>query len=204
MEAVLDEYARPYNADEPSICFDERPCQLLADQYAPQLARPGQPARYDYEYVRQGTANVLMMFQPLTGWREAKVTIQRTHREFAECLRDLADIHFPTARVIHLVCDNLNTHSFAALYQTFSPAEAFRLMHRFQFHYTPKHASWLNMVEIELGVLVRQCLNRRLPDLETLTAQVRAWQDRRNAAHATVKWCFTVEAARLKLGSLYS
>ncbi len=204
MEDVLDEYARPYDAAEPSVCFDERPCQLLADQYAPQPAQPGQLARYDYEYVRHGTANVLMMFQPLTGWREAKVTQQRTQTEFAECLRELADVHFPAARLIHIVCDNLNTHSFAALYHTFPPAEALRLMRRFQFHFTPKHASWLNMVEIELGILVRQCLNRRLPDLDTLTSQVRAWQDRRNATHATVQWTFTVEVARLKLVSLYS
>lgn len=203
MEDVLDEYGRPYDPREPSVCFDERPCQLLADKYPSQPSAPRQLARFDYEYERHGTCNVFMIFQPLLGWREAKVTEHRTKADFAECLRELVDVHFPIARCIHVVLDNLNTHSFAALYDTFAPQEALRIMRKLHFHYTPKHASWLNMVEIELSVLVKQCLTRRLPDLDTLRTQVDAWQHRRNAAHATVNWQFGVEAARSKLKQLY-
>jgi hypothetical protein len=203
MEDVLDEYARPYDMREPSICFDERPCQLLADVYPPEAAKPGQLARYDYEYERRGTCNLFLTFQPHTGWRQADVTEHRTKNDFAACMRDLVDVHFPDAERIHVVLDNLNTHSFASLYTAFPPDEALRIKRKLVFHYTPKHASWLNMVEIELGILVKQCLDRRLPDIDTLRAQVDAWQARRNAQHATVHWQFGLDSARTKLARLY-
>lgn len=203
MEDVLDEYARAYDPREPSVCFDERPCQLLADKYLPEAVKPGQAARYDYEYERRGSCNLFMTFQPQLGWRHAKVTEQRTKTDFAECMRELVDVHFPHADRIHVVLDNLSTHSFAALYHAFPPDEALRIKRKLVFHYTPKHASWLNMVEIELSVLVKQCLNRRLPDIPTLRAQVDAWQQRRNTAHATVHWQFGLHAARTKLHRFY-
>jgi hypothetical protein len=204
MEDVLDEYARPYDPCEPSICFDERPCQLPADAYPPESVKPGQVPRYDYEYERCGTCNLFLTFQPHTGWRHANVTAQRTKTHFAACMRELVDVHFPDAERIPVVLDNLNTHSFASLYDAFPPDEALRIRRKLVFHYTPKHASWLNMVEIELGVLVKQRLNRRLPDLHTLRAQVDAWQARRNTHHATVHWQFRLDAARTKLARLYA
>jgi DDE superfamily endonuclease len=203
MEDVLNQYAQPYDPQHPQVCLDERPCQLLADSREALPLHSGQPARYDYEYVRQGTCNLFMLFQPLTGWREATITAHRKKEDFAWLLRDLVDVHFPQAETIRVVLDNLNIHSPASLYDTFAPAEALRILRKLEFHYTPKHGSWLNMVEIELSVLVGQCLGQRLPDSAALQREVSAWQDRRNAQRATVHWQFSVEKARTKLSRLY-
>lgn len=163
----------------------------------------GQPARYDSDYQRNGSCNLFMFFQPLAGWRHAKVTAQRTKSDFAECMRDLADIHFPLAKKIRLVLDNLSTHTPAALYHAFPPQEALRILKKLEFHYTPKHGSWLNMVEIELSVLVNQCLKRRIADRQTLALQVAAWEAERNRQQATVHWRFATFDARTKLKRLY-
>jgi hypothetical protein len=202
MEDVLEHYALPYDSKHPLVCIDERPCQLLADSRAALPMQTGQPARYDYEYVRQGMCNLFMVFEPLTGWRDT-ITAHRKHEDFAYLMRDVVDIHFPQADFIRVVLDNLNIHSPAALYATFEPAEARRILHKLQFHHTPKHGSWLNMVEIELSVLVRQCLGQRIHDMAALQRQVTAWQEPRNAQHTTVNWQFSVENARTKLSRLY-
>jgi len=188
MEDVLDCYALPVNTAEPLVCIDERPCQLLADTRPPVATAVGQPARCDFEYERHGVCNLFMLFQPSAGWRFTKVTAQRKQADFAELMRELVDIHFPQATKIRVVLDNLNIHSPASLYAAFEPAEALRILHKLEFHFTPKHGSWLNMVEIELSVLVRQSLGQRLPDMVTLRREVLAWQDRRNAQKATVRW----------------
>ncbi len=204
MEDVLDLYAEPYNARRPVICFDELPYQLLDHGLAPQPCAPGRPAREDYEYQREGICNLFMSFQPLQGWRHVDVTAQRTSRDFAYQMQALVDVHFPDAELIRVVLDNLNTHTPAALYQTFAPAEARRLTQKLEFHYTPKHGSWLNMVEIEWSILVRQCLARRLPNRETVQEGVNNWAARRNQYHTSVDWRFTVQDARTKLVNLYS
>jgi len=203
MEDVLDLYSQPYDPKCPQVCFDERPCELRAEVRDGLPLKPGQPARYDTEYERRGSCNLFMFCQPHAGWRHAKVTEHRKKEDFAECMRELVDVYFPDADVIRLVLDNLSTHSPAALYAAFEPAEALRLLRKLEFHYTPKHGSWLNMVEIELSVLVNQCLHRRIPDLPTLQRQVTAWELVRNAQHATVRWQFSVETARTKLARLY-
>lgn len=203
MEDVLELYAQPYQGWQPVVCFDERPCVLHGDTRPATPVQPGQAARYDYEYQRNGTCNLFMMFQPLAGWRHAKVTDQRTKPDFAACMRDLVDVHFPHAEKIRVVMDNLNTHTPASLYAAFPPAEARRILSKLEFHYTPKHASWLNMVEIELSVLVHQCLKRRLPDIDTLAREVTAWETTRNLQQATVHWQFGVAQARTKLARLY-
>jgi hypothetical protein len=203
MEDVLDLYAQPYDPLRPQVCLDERPCVLHADKVEPLPMKAGQPARYDYEYKRNGGCNLFMIFQPLTGWRQATVTERRASSDFAYLLRDLVDVHFPQALSIRVVLDNLSTHTFAALYVAFPPEEARRIARKLEFHYTPKHGSWLNMVEIELGVLVKQCLNRRIPDMQTLRREVTAWQNARNAQHATVKWLFNVTDARTRLARFY-
>jgi transposase len=203
MEDVLELYAEPVKPWQPVVCIDERPCVLHADTRPSTPAQPGQVARYDYEYQRNGTCNLFMLFQPGAGWRHAKVTPQRTRTDFAEVMRELVDVHFPHAEKIRVVLDNLNTHSPASLYAAFSPAEARRILSKLEFHYTPKHASWLNMVEIELSVLVHQCLKRRIPDIETLAHEVAAWQAARNAQQATIRWLFDVHQARIKLAHLY-
>jgi hypothetical protein len=203
MEDVLELYAESYQAWQPVVCFDERPCVLHGETRPATPVQPGRAARYDYEYERNGTCNLFMMFQPGAGWRHAKVTDQRTKVDFAECMRDLVDMHFPHAEKIRVVMDNLNTHTPASLYAAFPPAEAWRILSKLEFHYTPKHASWLNMVEIELSVLVHQCLTRRLPDSDTLTTEVAAWETMRNAQRATVHWQFDVSQARTKLSCLY-
>jgi len=203
MEDVLDLYAEPYKANRPVVCFDELPFQLLADKRAPQPAAPGRPARVDYEYRRQGTANLFLCFEPLAGWRHVEVTSRRTNKDFAEQMRDLVDKHYPEAPVIAVVLDNLSTHSPAALYQTFPPAEARRLVKRLAFHYTPKHGSWLNRAELEFAILSRQCLNRRLSDQVTLQREIAAWEAERNKARATAQWRFTTAQARTKLQRLY-
>ena len=199
----MDCYALPVSAAEPLVCIDERPCQLLADTRSPVATAVGQPARYDFEYERHGVCNLFMLFQPSAGWRLTKVTAQRKQADFAELMRQLVDVHFPAATKIRVVLDNLNIHSPASLYATFEPAEALRILHKLEFHFTPKHGSWLNMVEIELSILVRQCLGQRLPDTAALCREVTAWQERRNAQKATIRWQFSVEKARTKLSRLY-
>jgi len=203
MEDVLDLYEEPYDPKRPVVCFDERPYPLRAHKQDPLPAEPGRPRREDYEYERRGTCNLFVVFQPLTGWRKVTVTERRTSEDFARQMKMLVDEIFPEAEVIRVVLDNLNTHTPAALYQTFPPEEARRLTRKLEFHYTPKHGSWLNMVEIELSILERQCLNRRLPDLESVRREVKAWERARNAARATVNWRFTTTDARHKLHRLY-
>lgn len=203
MEDVLDLYAEPYDPRRPVVCFDERPYQLLEDKQTPLPMEPGRPRRVDYEYERHGSCNLFLVFQPLTGWRRVNVTERRTSEDFAWQMKWLVDEVFPEAEVIRVVLDNLNTHTPAALYQTFPPEEARRLARKLEFHYTPKHGSWLNMVEIEFSILARQCLNRRLPDVDSVRREVEAWAEARNAAQATVEWRFTTTDARLKLHRLY-
>lgn len=203
MEDVLDLYAQPYDEARPQVCFDERPCELRADVRDSLPMQIGQPARYDTEYERRGSCNLFMFFQPQAGWRHAKVTEHRKKEDFAECMRQLVDEQFPQAELIRVVLDNLSTHSPAALYEAFAPDEALRILKKLEFHYTPKHGSWLNMVEIELSVLVHQCLERRIPDLITLQHEVTAWELQRNAQCATVQWRFSVTDARTKLARLY-
>jgi transposase len=203
MEDVLDLYAETPDERHPVVCFDETPRQLIGESRVPIAAKPGKPARVDYEYVRNGTANVFMFVDAHRPWRHAKVTDRRTSRDFAACMRDLVDKHYPTAERVRVVMDNLSTHTPAALYEHLEPAEARRILRRLEFHYTPKHASWLNMVEIEIGVMVRQCLDRRIPDKPTLVSEVAAWQRRRNREKARINWLFTVQRAREKLGRAY-
>jgi DDE superfamily endonuclease len=203
MEGVLDLYEEPYDPKRPVVCFDERPCQLLAEVRESLPSKPGKPKRVDSEYERRGTAHVMMAFEPLKGRRGVRVTERRRKPEFAEMMRYLADNLYPEAERIHLVVDNLNTHSPAAFYESFPPEEARRLSKRIEFVYTPTHGSWLNMVEIELSVLVRQCLKRRLADMETLEREARAWCEERNRLGASVDWRFTTEDARIKLRKLY-
>lgn len=203
MEDVLDLYRQPYNPCYPQVCFDERPCQLLSETRVSLPSQPGQPERYDYEYKREGTCNLFAFFQPWTGWRQIKVTNQRTTIDFAHCMKELVDEYFPQAIEVKVVLDNLNTHTPASLYKAFSPEEAKRILDRLEFHYTPKHGSWLNMVEIEFSVLSRQCLNRRIPDIEMMKQETRAWVHERNQQRATVNWRFTSSDARVKLKRLY-
>jgi len=203
MEDVLDLYQEPPDPKRPVVCFDETPRQLIGEARVPVRAEPGKRARFDYEYVRNGTANVYMFVDPNRGWRHAKVTDRRACSDFAACMRDLVDIHYPDAERIRVVLDNLSAHTPSALYQTFEPAEARRILTRLEFHFTPKHASWLNMVEIEIGVMVGQCLNRRIPDKATLVSEIAAWERRRNREGARIRWLFTVDRARGKLGRAY-
>ncbi len=209
MEEVLDLYEEPHDEKRPVVCFDERPCQLLADVREPLPPRPGGPAGgarlVDHEYERGGTANVWMAFEPLTGWRRVEVTERRRKREFAEAVRRLAEEDYPSAEKVRLVLDNLSTHTAAAFfYEAFAPEVARRLARRVEFCYTPVHGSWLNMAEIEISALVRQCLkNRRLPDVEALGRETKAWEAGRNRLGASVEWRFSTEDARTKLRSLY-
>jgi hypothetical protein len=203
MEDTLEVYKRPHDPARPLVCLDETSKQLVAETRTPVPMRPGQPARYDYEYERNGTANLFMLFAPLEGWRHVKLTDRRTAVDFAHVLKDLSDIHFSSADKIVLVQDNLNTHAPASLYEAFPPAEARRLVERFEWHYTPKHGSWLDMAESELAILSGQCLSRRIPDRATLQREVAAWVERRNTHHAKADWRFTAADARIKLKSLY-
>lgn len=203
MEDVLDVYKRPADPARPIVCFDESPEQLVSETRLPLPAEPGQPERYDYEYCREGVANLFMFFAPLENWRHVKVTDRRTKTDWAACMRDLVDVHFPDAEKIVVVEDQLNTHNPAALYETFPPAEARRILERLEFHFTPKHGSWLNMAEIEFSVLSRQCLDRYIPDKATLAQETLAWETRRNDEGATVNWRFTTADARIKLKRLY-
>jgi len=203
MEDVLSVYTRPRHPDRPVVCLDETSKQLVAETRSPAAMRPGLPARVDYEYTRNGVANLFMMFAPLEGWRHVKVTDRRTAVDYAHVLKDLADVHFAQAETIVLVQDNLNTHATASLYEAFPAAEARRLVERFEWHYTPKHGSWLDLAESELAVLASQCLDRRIPDKQAITDEVAAWVRERNKTHAVAQWRFTTNDARIKLNSLY-
>ena len=202
MEDVLETYQRPHDSARPLVCLDETSKQLIRETRDPVAMKPGQLQRVDYEYERNGTANLFMLFAPLEGWRHVEVTDRRTAKDYAMVLRDLSDVHFPKADKIVLVQDNLNTHKPAALYEAFPAPEARRLAGRFEWHYTPKHGSWLDMAESELAVLSTQCLDRRIPDKQKLIAEVAAWQDNRNKHHAKADWQFTTADARVKLKRL--
>ena len=203
MEDILEVYQRPYDRQRPLVCLDETSKQLIAETRLPIAAKPGQPGRHDYEYRRNGTANLFMMFAPLEGWRHVKVTDRHTAVDYAQVLKELSDTHFPGSAKIVLVQDNLNTHKPASLYEAFPPAEARRLVERFEWHYTPKHGSWLDMAESELSVLSSQCLDRRIPDQRVLKDEVEAWEADRNRKHAKAKWQFATADARVKLKRLY-
>ncbi len=203
MEDVLDLYAEAPDPKRPVVCFDESPTQLIGEVRAPIPAEPGRPERYDCEYKRNGTANLFVFLDVNRPWRHVKVTDRRAGEDFAGCMRDLVDIHFPDAERIRVVMDNLSTHSPAALYQALPAPEARRLLRRLEFHYTPKHASWLNMVELEIGVLRSQCLDRRIENRQSLVAEVDAWQMRRNASGARINWMFSTDKARTKMARAY-
>lgn len=203
MEAVLDLYEQVYNLKDPVVCFDETSKQLIAETRIPLAMRPGQTLRYDYEYERRGTRNLFLFFEPLANWRRVVVTQRHTKQDFAYQMKWLVDEGYPDADCIHVVLDNLNTHTEAALYETFSPDEARRILRKLGFHYTPKHGSWLNMAEIEFSVFSRACLQQRIPDEATLKRYVQALEFERNQKQATVDWQFTCEDARIKLKRLY-
>lgn len=203
MEDVLEVYTRPYDAKRPLVCMDEKPLQLIEETRRPMPAGRGREGRVDFEYKRAGTADVWMFYEPLAGKRQVQASRTRTTRDWAEKMKTLSDELYPEAERIVVVLDNLNTHRAASFYEVFAPAEARRLVERFEFHYTPKHGSWLNMAEIELSVVSRQCLSRRIPTLEMLSSETRAWVSRRNDASASVDWRFTTDDARIKLKRLY-
>jgi hypothetical protein len=203
MEDVLDVYHRPSDSRRPVICLDETSRQLLGEVRTPLPVAPGRPARHDPEYARDGVVNLFLVSEPLRGWRQVRVSAQRTRLDWAACVQELVDVHYPEAEGIALVMDQLNTHSPASLYEAFPPAEAKRLADKLEIHYTPKHGSWLNMAEIELSVLQRQCLARRLGDRATLNREVAAWVAARNDAATTIDWRFTTDDARIKLKRLY-
>jgi len=203
MEDVLDLYAEAPDPTRPVVCFDESPTQLIGEVRQPIPAAPGQLERYDCEYKRNGTANLFVFLDAHRSWRKVKVTDRRTAEDFAHCMRDLTDLHYPEADRIRVVLDNLSTHSPAALYQALPASEARRVLRRLEFHYTPKHASWLNMVEIEIGVLRGQCLDRRIESRERLVSEVAAWERQRNASGARINWMFSTENARAKLAKAY-
>lgn len=203
MEDVLELYHEPYDPLQPVVCFDEGTKQLIDETRTPLPMQPGAPQRYDYEYERHGTCNLFMFFEPLSGWRHVDVTDRRTMIDYAQCLKDLVDVWYPDVARIRLVQDNLSTHKPAALYEAFAPEEARRILERIEFHYTPKHGSWLNMAEIELNVLSNQCLDQRIGQKELLINEVIAWETRRNQRAATTNWQFTTQDARIKLKHLY-
>jgi len=203
MEDILDLYELPYDPAHPVVCFDETSKQLVQETRAPVPAKPGQVARYDYEYRRNGVRNLFLFFEPLAGWRQVQVTERRTSQDFAQAMKWLVDEAYPQAQRIRVVLDNLNTHKPAALYEAFPPEEARRLVKRLGFHYTPKHGSWLNMAEIEWSVFSRKCLRKRIPNEETLTTEISALAEERNRCHTTVHWQFTTEDARIRLRRLY-
>ena len=203
MEDVLEVYKRPYDPKRPQVCLDETSKQLVGETRTPVPVAPGQEARYDHEYRRNGVANLFMIFEPLAGKRRVKVTERRTKKDWAVCVREVVDEMYPDAERIVLVMDNLNTHTPASLYDAFPPAEAKRIADKLEIHYTPKHGSWLDMAEIELGILGRQCLDRRIDNVETLTREVAAWEEQRNASEAKVNWRFTTDDARIRLKKLY-
>ena len=203
MENVLEVYTRPYDPKRPQVCMDETTKQLVSDILESIPTQPGQVERIDYEYKREGVADLFMFFEPLAGKRFVNVTDHRTRKDWAEAMRNLSDVIYPQAEKIVIVMDNLNTHSPASFYEAFEPEEARRLTNRFEFHFSPKHGSWLNMAEIELGILIRQCLSRRIPDKSMLVSEVNAWQKDRNSKVVSVDWRFTTADARIKLKYLY-
>jgi hypothetical protein len=203
MEDVLDLYAEAPDPKRPVVCFDESPTRFIGEVRQPIPTKPGQRRRYDYEYQRNGTVNLFVFLDAHRPWRKVKVTDNRTAIDFAACMRDLADVHYPKAERIRVVLDNLSTHTAGALYGAFPAYEARRMMERLEFHYVPKHASWLNMVEIEIGVLRGQCLDRRIGTRQHLQSEIRAWERQRNAARARIKWMFTIDKARTKMGRTY-
>lgn len=203
MEDVLEVYTRPHDPRFPQVCLDETSTQLLGESRIPIPARPGRYQCQDYEYRRQGVANLFMCYEPLGSWRQVMVRERRTKADWAWCIKELLEVHFSQAEKVILVMDNLNTHTPGSLYEVFPPQEARELAQRLEIHYTPKHGSWLNMAEIELSVLSRQCLDRRIPDVATLEREVVAWQQRRNSLASTTDWRFTTEDARIKLKHLY-
>jgi transposase len=203
MEEVLEVYTRPFDPKRPQVCMDEASKQLVGEARPPLPGAPGRTERCDYEYVRNGVANLFLFFEPLSGWRAVKVTERRTMVDWAQATRELVDVHYPEAEKIVLVMDNLNTHGLGSLYEAFAPEEAFRIAQKLEIHYTPKHGSWLNMAESELSILSRQCLNRRIPEREQLRREVTAWQHERNQAETRTIWRFTTEDARIRLARLY-
>ena len=203
MEQILKLYARPYDPENPTVCYDEHPYQLLSDVWESMPMEPGKPKRVDYEYKREDTCNVFIFYEPLTGWRRVLIRDTRKRLDFAECMKILADEWFPEAYQVHVVLDQLNTHTPGSFYKAFAPCEAERLTEKLKFHYTPTHGSWLNMAEIEIGVLCEQCLAERIPDEDTLCREIAAWEMARNEQCATVNWQFTTIDARNKLKRLY-
>ncbi len=203
MEDVLEVYHRPYDPKRPQVCLDETNKTLRDHKREPEPMQPGKPAREDYEYLRNGSANLFLWFEPLAGVRQVKVTERRTKQDCAAVLRELVDVHYPEAEKIVLVMDNLNTHTLGALYEAFPPEEARRIAERLEIHYTPKHGSWLNMAESELSILARQCLDRRIPDGERLQRETAAWEAERNRRAAKMQWRFTTADARIRLRHLY-
>jgi DDE superfamily endonuclease len=203
MEDVLQTYQLPYDPRFPVVCMDEASKQLIGEIACPLPVRSGKPKCVDYEYQRNGVCNLFVCCEPLRGWRHVGVTNRRTKRDWAMCIRELVDVHYPKSQRIRLVLDNLNTHTGASLYETFPPAEARRLLDRLEFHHTPKHASWLNMAEIEIGIVSRQCLGGRIDDAVKMTKEIQAWENQRNAAEAKIHWSFTMAVARHKMKSVY-
>jgi hypothetical protein len=203
MEDVIQTYLLPYDPQYPVVCFDEACKQLFGEVKPARSVRPGRQARVDYEYERKGVCHQLLMCEPLRGWRHVQVTERRTRRDYARCVRDLVKVYYPRAKKIRLVQDNLNTHDGASLYETFSPKEARRILDKIEFHYTPKHGSWLNMAETEINVMNRQCLDRRLDSRKLMAKEVAAWERERNARRARIHWTFTLASARRKLRKLY-
>jgi len=203
MEDVIAVYQLPYDPQCPVVCFDEACKQLFGEVRPPQRAQPGRPARQDYEYERKGVCHQLVLCEPLTGWRHVRVTERRTRQDYAECLRELVDVYYPRATKIRLVQDNLNTHDGASLYEAFPPEQARRILDKIEWHYTPKHGSWLNLAESEISIMNNQCLDCRLQSVAAVAAQVAPWEEARNAKGIRVHWTFTVAAARQKLKKLY-
>ena len=203
MEDVLDLYAEPENPLRPRVCFDEMPYQMIAETRTALPMKAGKAERYDYEYRRMGTCNLFQYFNPFAAWRHIEVTERRTKQDFAYCMKDLVEVHYPDAELIRVILDQLNTHTLVALYETFAPEEARRIARKLEFHHTPKHGSWLNMAEIEFSVIDRQCLDRWLPDIATVRSEIAAWEAPRNAQKIGIDWQFTTEKARQKLQRLY-
>ena len=203
MEHVLELYRLPYDPRYPVVCMDEASKQLIGEVRIPLPVAEGQPVRYDSEYERLGVCNQFMFVEPLRGWRKVFVRERRTMIDWAFCIREILDVHYPDAEKVRLVLDNLNTHTGASLYEAFSPAEARRLLSRLELHHTPKHGSWLNMAEIEIGVMNGQCLNRRIPEQQIIAEEVAAWEQQRNKEEAKIRWTFTVSDARVKLAKIY-
>jgi len=203
MEDILEVYKRPYNSDYPVVCMDEQPTQLIKEARIPLPVKPGCPAKYDYEYERNGTASNFMFTEPLGGWRKVNVREQRTAADWACEIKELLHVNYPKAQKVILICDNLNTHEPASFYKAFKPSEARQLLDRLEIHHTPKHGSWLNMAEIELNVFTRQCLDRRIPNVNELKREAKTWYRRRNKKQKSIDWQFTAKDARIKLKRLY-